>query len=356
MDELDQLKIMAADLLGRTKQENNADSVVILEKATAALKVIRETEKAIAETRKLAAEEKKLAYDLEQAPNRDKSEQRKAFISLLTPIITTAVLAATLIAQTYQFTQSEKNKRDAAEDAQWSDGIKALSQSEKLSQPAVILSPFLKSKRYRDLARQAAQQLLMQTEDYLVFKDLFKSAFEPIDWNNLPTILEINRSVWSKLNAMLVLTWDSKAATNDLTKLTKEDRERYEHFWKVIQFLGTSVAPLLQAPRPQGQSLDLRFASFEGDWKGANLSRANLAYSGLYRVNLQGANLSEITQFEGSSFYQTAWWEAARISTPLLDYLVQHWAYNPDQQYGSLRRRVEREEFQTALSRLKGLN
>jgi hypothetical protein len=147
MDELDQVKAIAGSLIEKAKLENSSDSVAILEKAMAALKTVSETEKVRAEAKKLLLEEKKLAYDIELAPKRDKSEARKASISLLTPIITTAILALTLILQTYQFTHSEKNKREAAEDAQWSDAVKALSQSSNLSQPAVILSPFLKSRR-----------------------------------------------------------------------------------------------------------------------------------------------------------------------------------------------------------------
>jgi Pentapeptide repeats (8 copies) len=354
MDELDQVKAIAGSLIEKAKLENSSDSVAILEKAMAALKTVSETEKVRAEAKKLLLEEKKLAYDIELAPKRDKSEARKASISLLTPIITTAILALTLILQTYQFTHSEKNKREAAEDAQWSDAVKALSQSSNLSQPAVILSPFLKSRRYADLAKQTALQLLTKTGDSQVFKDLFRSTFEPVDWRNLPKILDVDRSMSSKFNELATLTWDPVKEINDLTKLKPEDKERYGQLIDAIIFVSSSVAPLLQAARPQGEVLDLRSTLIENsDWKGVDLSGANLDYSSIIRVNLQGASLREIKQFDGSIFYQTAWWEAVSISPPLLDYLIQKWLYNPKQKYGSNSRLVPQQEYDVAISRLK---
>jgi Pentapeptide repeats (8 copies) len=158
----------------------------------------------------------------------------------------------------------------------------------------------------------------------------------------------------SKFNELATLTWDPVKEINDLTKLKPEDKERYGQLIDAIIFVSSSVAPLLQAARPQGEVLDLRSTLIENsDWKGVDLSGANLDYSSIIRVNLQGASLREIKQFDGSIFYQTAWWEAVSISPPLLDYLIQKWLYNPKQKYGSNSRLVPQQEYDVAISRLK---
>src|ERR1700694_4248270 len=142
MDELDNLRRITGSMVENLEERSAHEAPHMMEKAAQALKLIAEVDKSRAKARKLSVEERRLNYDLDHAPQHDRSEQIRDYVSLLTPILTTAILAATLVMQGYQFTQAEKDKRIATEEAQWADAVRTLSQSNKLSPSAAILSPF----------------------------------------------------------------------------------------------------------------------------------------------------------------------------------------------------------------------
>src|SRR5438094_9170668 len=146
----------AAALAGKAEKGSAAELESALEKISQTAKVIADLEKSQAEIRKLTAEEQKARYDLEHA---SRTEWRRT-LTVVAPFAATLLVAVTLAVQTFQFFRSEKDKREASEDTQWSEAVKTLSQSAKLSPAVIVLNPFLKSKRYAEVARQTAVQLL----------------------------------------------------------------------------------------------------------------------------------------------------------------------------------------------------
>jgi len=67
---------------------------------------------------------------------------------------------------------------------------------------------------------------------------------------------------------------------------------------------------------------------------------------------LNGADLSEITSFNGVYLYRTAWWQAKRISRELLEYLIKNWPYE-EGAYGPTDVVILPEEYGEALARLR---
>lgn len=346
MDELEQLRRFAAAITEKFEKSNTPEAAEMMDKATQAFKAIAEVEQSRAEARKLALEESKLRYDLDHGPQRDRSERTKAYISLLVPILTTAILAATLILQGYQFTQSEKHKQEATEDAQWNDAIKTISASIKLAPSAAILSPFLKSERYGDRARAKADDLMKGSDDPQLFADLFRSVYQPLEWKNLPAVLGLDQTLKQSVYQLA-----PKQEHGDT--LTGIEQSKLDYSLGAIKEIGAAIAPVLRNPRPNNATLSLREAYFiDCDWRQVSLVGANLDNAWFIRVNLEGADLGGITEFTGAHFDLTAWWDAYRIAPDLLEHLLKENPYNPLAAYYA-DRRASREQYEAAVARLK---
>jgi hypothetical protein len=353
MSELEQIRKMAEELVEKSRQGTTAELALALEKATLALKSLSEIEKSQVEIRKLTTDEQKTRYDLDHASKQERLEGRQRYITLLTPIFTTLVLGLTLGLQTYQFVKTERDKQDALEDAQWSEAIKTVSQSGKLSPIAITLNPFLKSKRYADVARKTVVQVLTNTHDQ-VFADLFKEAFLPIDWGNLDTVLQIDRTLGPRIGVLYGKTYKPETRENDLKLLNDDEKQEYEYISSALPEISKAVVPLLKGPRPQGQSLDLRSTWFNNcDWSRVNLYGADIDNIDLRFAELGGADLGGITSFSGAELHGTAWWEASRISPELLEYLIRNSPYDAKTRYGMQYKLVSPQQYEDSISRLR---
>jgi hypothetical protein len=358
MSEVERARKLLEELLDKAVRGDGAERAPALDKATEALKSLSEVEKTQAEIKKLTAEEEKIRHDLERASKQERLEGRQRYITLLTPIFTTLVLGLTLGLQTYQFFRTERDKQEAAEDAQWSDAVKTVSQSEagKMSPVALTLNPFLKSRRYADLARRTAFEVLSNTHDQ-VFTDLFDEAFLPVDWRNLDTVIQIDRTLGTRIGPLYHKSWKPDERVNDMNLLTDDERQEYNYITAALPEISKSIVPLLKGPRPEGQNLDLSSAWFmDCDWSGVNLYGANLVNLDLRRADLDGADLGGITSFGGAQiYYGTAWWDAGRISPEFLDYLIKECPYDPTERYGTKSKQVSQQQYEDAIRRLRSV-
>jgi hypothetical protein len=232
-----------------------------------------------------------------------------------------------------------------------------LAPSEKLSPAGVLLKSFAKSNRHGADAYKMAVQLLVTKDDQQQFESLFGSVFEPVDWNNLSQVVDLNRildSRWKSLNYRSLYAkseageaWQVGEAgeakqTSDVKKLTQAEWQELEHLSTKLQFIATKFAPVLKGPRPVGVKLDLRSVDlWTGDFQGADLSGANLSDADLTALDLKGANLTGITEYQRAAFVGTAWWQASRIGKGLLAYLVKTYPYDRHVAYGSSQETTE---------------
>jgi hypothetical protein len=303
------------------------------QKAGEILKLASEIERQGAESSKLGMEEEKLRIDAEQSAGLRRSDNHKFYVSLLTPLLSTVVLAGTLALQTFQFTQSERAKRsdaqrqaDALEDARWSEAVKALSASDRLSAAATLLKTYFASPRYGTIARQTAFGLLVQPNSGEVFRDLFLAAYSPITWDDLPTVLELDQ--------LLVSQFAPLFATASKHKLTRDEQARYDELYADVSLIGNQIAPLLRSKRPPGVQLDLRNVDlWSCDLSNADLSGANIDGLTLTTVVLKGADLSGVS-YRNLYWKGTAWWQSARMSPELVSYLSRTAPYDPHTDYG----------------------
>jgi len=194
MGQTEKVRTVVDVLLDKAKDGTVSDLASAVDKATGAMKACSEIEATEVELRKLELEITKLRLENDSFGRKERSERFKEYVALLAPIVTIATLGATLAFQTWQFTKSEKDKADAALDAQWEESVKAVSQTAKLSPGVVALRPFLASQKYGDRARLLTIQLLSTSPDSLLFDELFGAAFVPVSWSNLDDVLKVARA------------------------------------------------------------------------------------------------------------------------------------------------------------------
>lgn len=342
----------------------NSDTVT---KAAELLKLISEIENQRAQTRKLEDE-------VTDSTQKKKIKDLKEFVALLAPLVTTLVLAGTLALQSYQFSRTERDKAidaqrqreaaleeakrqaNAAEDANWSDALKLLTGSEKLSPAVVLLKRFANSPRYSGEARLTAERLLLlKTDDSEAFTSLFGSVFVPPKWSSLSDIVDIDRQLFQRTNPLLDKVWDEKTRTLNWSKTSPEDKKEYDNLNNELDYISEQLAVLLKGKRPPSQSLDFHaIALWDTDLQGADLSEADISGSNFANLNLKGANLSGITSFENLVFVGSGWWECSKISPQLCAYLEEKYPFNPDWIYAN-GRHFTKEEYQAALTRLRAV-
>jgi Pentapeptide repeats (8 copies) len=190
------------------------------------------------------------------------------------------------------------------------------------------LKAFLGSPRYGSLARQFAEELLTRTKNPMVFADLFQSAFGRLDWGSLPAVAELDRT----LNAVYVPLTQTK------NPVTEDGKLQATAIYLEIKFLGEKIGTLVRNRRPPDIGLDLHsVALWDCDFSNADLTKANLAGFVPSRVVLRGADLTDVTQFQGGYWKECAWWQASRMSRPMLDYLRSQpeFQYDSRQHYGA---------------------
>ncbi|GAC1402527.1 MAG: hypothetical protein NVSMB64_02540 [Candidatus Velthaea sp.] len=355
MDEIGQLRDAADLLLKRSQDASVAELASAVEKMTGVLRLSSDLEKSAVELRNLSLEESKLKYEVETEEKRASSDRLKDVVTLLTPMVSIIALLVTIIFQSWQFVQSEKDKNAAAEDALWTDAVKTVSQSSQLSPGVITLNPFLKSQKYHQLSRDLAVQLLANSSDTLFFTDLFGAALVPVGWSNLDQVVKLDRALAARAQPLFGRTYDAKTRRNDLRKLDSREIAIYNYAVYALPVISAQVAGVLKTPRPQGALLDLAAGRFQySDWKGVDLSGADIHGTEFWWVDLDGANLDGITAFDQAYFTNVAWWQARKIGPALRHYLETTPAskYNPKTLYGAKFQTVSPEEYAAAVKRL----
>jgi hypothetical protein len=317
------------------------------------------------------AQTKKIAEEIKDSTRSRKTKDLKEYIALLAPIVTTVVLAGTLLLQSYQFQRTERDKdmdiqrqrkdafdqakrqAEAAEDTSWADSLKLLTTTEKLSPAAVLLRRYANSPRYAAEARITTERLLLlRAGEPEAFHNLFGSVFVPVKWENLAQVVEIDSQLYQQETPLLAKAWDQKTGRLNWTKLNLKDKNQYDSLESELKFISEQIALLLKQQRPPGERLELRStAIWNTDLQGADLSGADITGANFANVDLTGANLSGITKYDLAFFPNTAWWDCGKVSHELRQYLEANYPFDPIQTYAS-GRQFTKLEYETALKRL----
>jgi hypothetical protein len=351
---LRQLRDLVSSLLQKSEGASLSELSASVQTASNALRVEYDLRKLQAEMNKLEEEAKKLAYENATSLRRERSERFKEYAAVLTPLVTIIVLAGTLIAQNWQFLRSEKDKRDDALDARWQDTVKAISQSGTLSPSVIALQPFLSTPKYSEQAREMAMHVLANSADSSFFDSLFGPAFLPLDHSNINRLIRLDRALGARGSSIWTRSWVEQTQTSNLSLLSPDELKTYYYVEKAVPSISTQIAQFLKARHGDSPPLDLSGTYFEqSDWRGVDLSGCDIDNLRLETTDLKDANLSNIQHFSTFFPLRTAWWEADKISAPLLAYLDKYYKVDPRVLYGTKAQSMTLAEYQAAVARLE---
>jgi len=352
----EELRNQAAKLL-------EVGSLDALTGAATLLKAASEIEQADANAAKLDADRRKVEQDIGDARLR-----WKEFLSAVGPLLTTGVLAGTLVFQIYQgrkaaseAQEADKEKREEAvrqaqadEQKRFTDALKIIQTTENISPAATLLNSFAQEPQ-KGQARKMAEKLLLRAESMEDFQNLFSSIIDPVTPADLPTILDLNRAVTAKYTPLGLLAY-SKGDQEDTRGMEAKTKRLYDLLAAELVFLSQKMAPILQGRKAGDQGPDLSSTMIsQASVKGADLRGANITGTNFNQVDLEGCDLSGIKDYQFAIFKYSPWWHAARIDEPLLNYLETNAPYRPESFDHWSPNPVDAGEYRTNVARLKSL-
>jgi hypothetical protein len=332
-DDAAQLRARAEALLAHGSPDDAAKAADLLDKAS-------QIDARAVESRRADAERRKLEQPAE-TPWKD-------LLTLLSPLLSTIILGGTLAFNVWQarITQEEKSKEAAetrrenerqaiqAEAKRMTEALELIQRVEEVSPTAALINTFTEEPG-RSTMRQFGMTLIARAKTYDKFRDLFQAVAVPMTWENLPEVLELFRGVHAEVNPLLTKTWI--AGTNDTSRLTPDEKERYDRLVPARELLSREVAAALRDLRKNAsRPLDLSGLGFDGaDLSGVNLAGAVISRGVWNAVNLDDCDLSGVMLGDGFWFYSTAWWRVRRIDRRSLDFLKANLPYEDGQRVAS---------------------
>jgi hypothetical protein len=342
------IRAAAEKLIASDSPDDVAKGAALLEKAAA-------LEHEAANADKLAMELEKLKQELEESKHNHRwSEILVSYI----PLATTMILAGTLIFQITQarierrerqeeraaeakekeqqrMTEAEERAAEAArkEQQRYTDALKEIQSSEKVSTAGTLINTFMDGP-YRSQILDKTLTLLLRRETMEDFQSLYMEVMNPLTYDLFPQMRRLYTAVDTAFFTIATPIWDESTFSNDLTKLSDKDRKLFNLYDQEQLFLSNKLAELLRTRPPEGVQVDLSQLNLRNmDLSGLDLGTANIAATNWNYVNLDGCDMSQVIQFDNCSMYSTAWWHAARISKPLLDWLAKGYPFSEKQRY-----------------------
>jgi hypothetical protein len=320
--------------LAGTMLQNSSDPATV-KAAADILKIAVDIEKQQTDTRKVTLEETKLKHDLENAHKNQASENRKAYITTLLPVMSTLVVLGGLVFQFYQLQKTETDKLRDAENARWAESVKELSNAEKVSSASVFVKTWVNSPTYSERARELAEQMLYRPQDSLIFQGIFNSLYDPITPENFARAVAVNRRL--KIVIDNLLTDPKTGMPHQVMDLPPQDKERWNLLVAQVNYTSAKICPAFSqfhASAPQSKDLSATYLAF-CDFSGQKLEGVDLSAATLELCNFKGAKLTGVAKFDGFWPRFSAWWEADEISPELLAYFKQYHGFDPQTKYNS---------------------
>jgi hypothetical protein len=301
----------------------------------------------------------------------------KSFVNDFSPLITVLVLAGTFIFNMIQARITEKDKRkdderqrqeklqdierqriadaqkqDADEKRRYTDAAELIGKDEDISPAATLIRTFT-TEPYRSEARQLGRQILLKTNSYDRFQDLFSTVVEPVTYENIGLVIDLLRTVHINFGPLLTKSWVK--GVSDFSSFTPRELATYDLLLNERKFLSVKVATALQQPRDSTIPLDLSNLGFDAcSFTGVDLRNTIITPANWNRVNLDGTDLRGIIDFQNCWFFDTAWWHASRIDKPFIEYLKINCPYRDTQDFNSPQP-ISQKDYDENITRLETL-
>jgi hypothetical protein len=194
--------------------------------------------------------------------------------------------------------------------------------------------------------------LLLSRKTMDEFQTLYMDVMNPLTYDKMPQMRRLCKSVDTAYFAVATPVWNTDTHSTEDAKLSDKDRKLFNLYRDQQLFLSSKLGALIRNRAPNEEQLDLsQLVLREIDLSGVDLGSPNVTATNWGYVNLDGCDMSGVTSFENSQMNATAWWHAARVSGPFLEFLVKEVPYVP-QEYNT-KLPVGPEEYAACVAKLR---
>jgi len=309
---------------------------------------------------KTASEAQKNEMDLELQKKMGRAESVRYWTPIVASLVSTGVLAATLILQMNQFKDSRKQQADAIrqqteanEDTQWREAIRIMADKPNVVNGAAgvaLLKFYLKSERHGDEAKDLALTYL----NNMIAPDHFASLLDSMIKGgkfSLDDLVNVNRSLGQtnvQVNGELEKIKKAKADHEKSVSLTDNvtgqlrawptgDAEHFEGelFDGVLEEEVATTVRIANRMRENAVRPDVDLsgcAMMDSSFRGINFREADLTDATFWNIDLAGADLSKVAVRSLGEWNETAWWRASNVAPDLLKLLKESYPFPADKQ------------------------
>jgi hypothetical protein len=240
--------------------------------------------------------------------------------------------------------QQASAMREASADSQFREVEKnfltQVTQTGALARPDLLLltaplQPYLSDPRYQKETGDLSILALSHVSSPDAFQDYFVSRNIRVDVHNLPTVLTLDRMLYTNFNELDdALNSDATANVSTIVgRPSSKDQGQRARDGVLLEltFLSAKIAAQLRGFNSDPLNADLRRVYFKGvDLGNVVFGKTNLEGCQWEGVSLKNADLSGVVEFDNSQWIDANWWDARSISKPLLSYLIgNQYPYHP---------------------------
>lgn len=309
-----------------------------------------------------------------------------SWVPVLTTLVSTAALVATLVFQIITAHENAIEQRNAEEDSDYRAALTAIGERDPIKgavQGIPLIKAFLTSPRLGDQAREVAAGYVPGLVSVSLFRSLFDPLVRTTTWDNFHDLVEIDGNLnqaWHfyddkiaeaekeqtqaeappqpqvgapqntgatpatmpffppsfRARGAVIETPDGPIPLGD----AKGIRDQVDSEVGLAE--DALISFLRRSDEPEHHDADLSDAYFGyRDLSSLDLSRSNLTSASFFQDNVAGTDFSGVSSFDGSRWDDVGWWRASSISADLLKYLKQYYPYDSKTHYAEIETKTE---------------
>jgi hypothetical protein len=299
---------------------------------------LNDLEKAAAAA-KMFADARKTRSDLQYSSSHIRLEEAKSWAFLAIPVL----LLVALFVFVPGPDQQARAMREANGESQWHEVernfISQLNTAPPTGRPDVLLlttplQPFLNDPRHGKEAADLGLLALSHLASSDAFQDYFVSRNIRISQQNLVAVTTLDRTLYTNFNELDdTVTAEAAAGAAPRVTLSREQTQRARDAVLLeLTFLSGRLGAYFRNNfRDAPLNADLRRLYLKNvDLSNVDFGRSSIDNCEWEGVSLTGADLSAIQDYDNSQWIDANWWDAKRISKPLLSYLIANqYPYHP---------------------------
>jgi hypothetical protein len=296
-----------------------------------------EIDKTTAEVEKIKIDIKHSLAETENILHLRNTDGKRFWFGVLAPAVSAFALVFTLWNQIHTSSEERELKRAADEATQWRSFLVNTKDSTSNTAGLILNRSFFKSQTYSQEALEvAANVYLPHASSKSVFDFVYIEFADSINKSNYRFLVDLTHNLATRVSTIQSSLSKNKpkidtAKTQKLTILLSEVNEE-------LRISGRRLKQIVYGKTgthsKNTEEIILDNAYFiKTNFHQLNFGHASLTNTVFDNVNVDEADLSNISLLQNSNWNGTAWWRAKEVSKPLLKYLVKKFPYDPKVKY-----------------------